>query len=138
MFFDHNVFFDNFDVEVNYFIIKIQLETTADEIQKLLNEIKTCGALNYELIFFTDNKNLHYNLRTDTDNIKIIHELIVANGFNFNFFEQLNRYCIVSLRQARNKIEVKPSIQHDIIEEPKLEIPDDRLKIMQILILDFF
>ena len=46
MFFDHNVFFDNFDVEVNYFIIKIQLETTADEIQKLLNEIKTCGALN--------------------------------------------------------------------------------------------
>ncbi len=131
LFFDHNVQYDYYESDVDYFFIKIQLETTPGDIQSILSKIKESKSLNYELILYTDNKNLHYNLRTETDNIQIIHHLVVSNGYNFNFFEQNNRYNIVSLRQSRT---------HEIVESPKTEIieheppvmKDDSLKIMQI------
>lgn len=132
LFFDHDLHYDCFDSDVDYFIIKIQLETTADNIQQYLTRIKESNSENYELILYTDNKNLHYNLRTDTDNISTIHNLVVANGFNFNYFEQLNRYNIVSLRQTRTQIQIEPEIKHEVVEIEKSVTTDDALKIMQI------
>ena len=129
LFFDHKINYDYFNFDVDYYFVKIQLETTPSDIQNILTKIKESDSKNYELILYTDNKNLHYNLRTDTDNINTIHHLVVNNGFNFNFFEQLNRYTIVSLRQQEKHIET-PTTQILEVESPKTEI--DKLKIMQI------
>ncbi len=131
LFFDHKLYFDYFD-NANYFFIKIQLETTPQEIQEIITKIKTVNETQtYELILFTDNKNLHYNLRTETDNIDSIYQVVLSNGYHFNFFEQNNRYNIVSMKRSEENIQIEESETTTI--KPVIEkIDDTKLKIMQI------
>ena len=60
LFFDHDLKFDEFDNSVDYYFVKIQLDSTPQDIQKIIERIKKSESTNYELILFSDNKNLHY------------------------------------------------------------------------------
>ena len=133
LFFDHDINFDYFNKRVDYYLIHIQLDTTPQEIQQFLKLIKDSESQNYELILYSENKNLHYNLRTSEDNIGLIYEVMLANAYWFNFFEQLNRYHIVSLKKFDQPIKViEPPKSFEIKEVEKTEVHDDKLKIMQV------
>ena len=131
LFFDHDIRFDYFDQSVDYYFFKIQLETEPAFVNNKIQQIKNSNAQNYEIVFFCENKNLHYNLRTGVDNIQSIYDVILGNGYQFNFFEQMNRYHIVSLKNfEETKIEIKEDFKIEKIEN-KVE-KTDNLKIMQV------
>ena len=133
LFFDHDLKFDEYDNTIDYYFVKIQLDSTPQDIQKIIERIKNSNATNYELILFSENKNLHYNLRTGEDNIGLIYEVVLANGYYFNFFEQLNRYHIVSLKKFENeKIEILEEEKTELIHTPREKPTSDTLKIMQV------
>ena len=130
LFFDHDVNFDYYHIDVEYFIININLSDTAESMQRLLTNIKNSNSEKYELILYSDNFNLHQNNRTNFNNLESIKDVVVANGYGLNWFEQHNNYYIVSLKPVDTKIEfVESSVEK--IEDVKIE-STDRLKIMQV------
>ena len=132
LFFDHDINFDKFDQVIEYYFVKIQLDTTSLEIEKLLERIQRSGSQNYELILFSENKNLHFNLRTNEDNIASIQDKVVQMGYFFNFFEQQNRYHIVSLKKFHEpKIEVEQQ-PFEKTHVERVKTTSDNLKIMQV------
>ena len=131
LFYDHDINFDYYHENVDYYFVQIQLDTTPRDFQYIITEIKNRSSNNYELVVFCENKNLHFNLRTGEDNINLIYELMLSNGYQFNFFEQLNRYHIVSMKNFDEpKIEVQENFEIEHVEK-KVE-QSDILNIMQV------
>ena len=132
LYYDHDVRFDEFHKDVQTFVLKINLNTTPQDIVHFCNEINNSKNAEYEIIIFSDNAHLHTNNRTGTDQIKEIKEAFVSCGYHFNWFIQDNRFhanAYVRNKQIIEKIDFK---EEEIVEIEKPKPERDYLKIMQI------
>tara|TARA_R100000152_G_C6781847_1_gene217332 strand:+ start:3823 stop:8139 length:4317 start_codon:yes stop_codon:yes gene_type:complete len=144
LFFDHDVNFNLYLNEIDYYFIFIDLDTDSDKINYILEKIKSSKKENTELIFFCDNVNLQKNNRTGEDFLESIRKTIENQGIKFYFYDQFNRHYILNLKNKFDSVQnnEKKSDQNiqllEHIEEKKKEIEKiydtkERLKVLQIL-----
>ena len=135
LFYDHDIKFNEISKEVDYFVLKINLDTTSNDVINYCTSIDQVQNTKYEIILFSDNAHLHTNNRTNTDQIHAIKEAFVACGYHFSWFIQDNRFHANAHRQADPTIQISEPKHEDfsIVEiENTVKEASDKLKIMQI------
>ena len=132
LFYDHDLNFNEISKTIDYFVIKINLTTTSQDIINYCNTIEQVNNDKYEIILFSDNAHLHTNNRTNTDQIHAIKEAFVQCGYHFSWFIQDNKFHANSYKIPPQLIEVQEPEKFIIEEEEKVFKIKDKLKIMQI------
>ena len=108
LFYDHEIYFDYYG-NVDYFYIKINLETKPNDISFFINMIEEQNKNSCEIVLFCDNSHLMKNNRTHEDVLSNINNVLTEMGYHFLWYNKDNRFTIVTNSKHENKklIEVK-------------------------------